>query len=78
MSSTTLFAGPFLAAQHLARPGEGEQSSLRALLPEVVSGVLEPAGLKERALLLLDSAYAARPLATVRRWIWWRARGCIT
>ncbi len=58
---TTLFAGPFLAAQHLARPGEGEQSSLRALLPEVVSRVLEPAGLKERALLLLDSLHGDGP-----------------
>jgi hypothetical protein len=58
---TTLFAGPFLAAQHLARPGEGEQSSLRALLPEVVSGVLAPAGLKSRALLLLDSLHGDGP-----------------
>ena len=58
---TTLFAGPFLAAQHLASQGEGEQSSLRALLPEVVSGVLEPAGLKSRALLLLDSLHGDGP-----------------
>jgi len=58
---TTLFAGPFLAAQRLAREGEGEQSNLREMLPEVVSDVLELSGLKKRALLLLDSLHGDGP-----------------
>jgi hypothetical protein len=58
---TTIFAGPFLAAQQLAMAGEGEQSSLRQLLPEVVEKVLKPTGLKSKALLLLDSLHGDGP-----------------
>ncbi len=58
---TTIFAGPLLAAQQLADEGEGEQSGLRELLPQVVSDVLEPTGLKDKALLLLDSLHGDGP-----------------
>ena len=58
---TTLFAGPVLAGQHLAADGEGEQSSLRGLLSEVLTEVVEPLKLKRRALVLLDSLHGDGP-----------------
>jgi len=57
----TVFAGPFIAAQALARPGEGEQTLIRRMLPGVVEKALEPLRLKERALFLADSLHGDGP-----------------
>ncbi len=58
---TAVFAGPMLCAQRLAGVGEGEQSSVRALLPQVIEEILEPLGLKDVALVLLDSLHGDGP-----------------
>ena len=58
---TTLFAGPFVACQELAREGRGEQAALRAMLCETVEKVLRPLRLRRRALLLLDSLHGDGP-----------------
>jgi hypothetical protein len=56
-----VFAGPLLCAEHLSGEGEGELSAQRKLLPEVVCEILEPCGLKSKALVLQDSLYGDDP-----------------
>lgn len=51
----TIFVGPVLAAQRLAGPGEGEQSCVRGLLPQVRREVLGPVGVAWRARVLANS-----------------------
>jgi hypothetical protein len=58
---STVFVGPALAAQRLAGEGEGEQSCVRAMLPEVARRVLKPLGLARRALVLADSLHGDGP-----------------
>lgn len=58
---TTVFTGPVGAAQRLCAPGEGEQTALRAMLPEVVKEVLKPLRLVSCALLLVDSLHGDGP-----------------
>jgi hypothetical protein len=58
---STWFCGPLIAAQGLAADGEGEQSTLRTMLGEVVEEVLEPLQLKEKALVLMDSLHGDGP-----------------
>ena len=55
------FAGPALAAQRLAGPGQGEQSCLRAMLPEVLREVVDPLNLRAKTLLLQDSLHGDGP-----------------
>jgi hypothetical protein len=57
----TWFCGPLIAAQRLAGEGEGEQSSLRAMLEEVIEEILVPLNLKEVALVLMDSLHGDGP-----------------
>ena len=57
----TIFTGPLVAAQGLAAEGQGEESLVRAMLPGVVKGVLEPLKLKDKALVLADSLYGDGP-----------------
>lgn len=54
---TTVFAGPLVAAQALAREGEGEQTLGRGLLPLVNERVLKPLKLQSKALVLADSLH---------------------
>lgn len=61
----TIFAGPLVAAQALAGPGEGEESLVRAMLPEVVRDVLKPLKLHKKALLLADSLHGDGPTLDV-------------
>jgi hypothetical protein len=58
---STWFVGPFLVGEMLAAKGEGEQTSIRAMLPEVVEEVLEPLRLMDDALLMLDSLHGDGP-----------------
>lgn len=58
---TTIFVGPLIGAQAIAAPGEGEQTLVRRLLPQVVEGVLEPLRLVERALVLADALHGNGP-----------------
>ena len=60
---TAAFVGPFPAAQRLcgAGKGEGEQSAARELLRQVEGQVLSKTGLKERALVLMDSLHGNGP-----------------
>ena len=44
-----------MAAQRLAEEGEGEQTCVREMLPDVVEDVLKPLRLRRPALLLADS-----------------------
>ena len=58
---TTVFVGPLMAAQAIAGPGEGEQSLVKRLLPQVVAQVLKPLRLVERALVMADSLHGKGP-----------------
>lgn len=58
---STWFVGPFLVGERLAAKGEGEQTAIRAMLPEVVEEVLAPLRLAEQALLMLDSLHGDGP-----------------
>lgn len=58
---TTVFAGPLVAAQALAKKGEGEQSLGRRLLPLVNERVLKPLNLQSKALVLADSLHGKDP-----------------
>jgi len=53
----TVFAGPLVAAQEIAKEGEGEVSVIRRQLPEVVKNVLKPLKLHSKALFLADSLH---------------------
>ena len=57
----TLHVGSVLSAQRLAREGEGENTVLRSLLPDVVQEVLKPTRLNKKALLFLDSLHGDGP-----------------
>jgi hypothetical protein len=56
-----VFVGPVLAAQRLSAEGEGEQSAVRAMLPEVKERVLKPLHLERKALVLIDSLHGDGP-----------------
>lgn len=58
---STVFAGPVLGAQRLAEEGEGEESCVRAMLPEVAKGLLAPLKLKKKTLVLVDSLHGDGP-----------------
>ena len=69
----TVFAGPFLAAQCLAREGEGEETCVRGMLGDVMEKVLKPLRLEKRALFLLDSLHGDD--VTLSRIEEWESRG---
>jgi hypothetical protein len=58
---TTLFAGPLLACQELAPVGRGEQAALRSMFAETMEKVVEPLGLADQALAILDSLHGDGP-----------------
>ena len=57
----TIYVGLLIAAQSLAREGEGEQTCVRRMLPAVVEEVLKPLKLHIGALALLDSLHGDGP-----------------
>jgi hypothetical protein len=69
----TVFAGPLLAAQRLARAGEGEETCVREMLGDVMEKVLRPLRLDKRALFLLDSLHGDG--VTLSRIDEWEHRG---
>jgi len=69
----TVFAGPFLGAQCLAREGEGEETCVRVMLGDVMEKVLKPLRLDKRALFLLDSLHGDE--VTLSRIEEWEGRG---
>jgi hypothetical protein len=65
----TIFAGPFLAAQCLAREGEGEETCVRRMLCDVMEKLLKPLRLDKRALFLLDSLHGDNvTLSRIEEW----------
>lgn len=58
---TTIFAGPLVAAQAIAEKGEGEQTLVRRMLPDVVERVLKPLRMQEKALVLADALHGNEP-----------------
>jgi hypothetical protein len=54
---STVFAGPLVAAQQVAAPGEGEETCVRRMLEPVLANVLRPLRFHKNALLLLDSLH---------------------
>lgn len=58
---STVFTGPVMSAQRLAKQGEGETTCFRSMLSDVVERVLKPLKLKKKALMLMDSAYGGGP-----------------
>lgn len=58
---TAAFVGPYPAAQRLCAAGEGEQTAARGLIRRVDEQVLAKTGLKERALVLMDSLHGKGP-----------------
>jgi len=61
----TVFAGPLVAEQAIAKPGEGEESLVRGMLPAVVRNVLKPLKMNGRALFLADSLHGDGPTLDV-------------
>ena len=61
---SAVFVGPVLAAQRLSPEGTGEQSAVRAMLPEVRDRILKPLHLDRKALVLLDSLHGDGPTLT--------------
>ena len=65
---STIFTGPLVAAQSLAKKGEGEQSCVRQMLPGVIDDVLRPLKMLRQSLLLADSLHGDDPtLSEVER-----------
>ena len=62
---TTLYVGPFMACQGLNRPGEGEGTLLKDMLPLMTDKVLRRIGMKKKALVLLDSLHGNGPTLDV-------------
>jgi hypothetical protein len=58
---TVCFVGPVPVASRLCPAGEGEATAARALLAKATREVLEPAGLRERALVLADALHGSGP-----------------
>lgn len=58
---TVSFVGPVPVCARLCPEGEGEQTAARELLRKTCTDVLEPAGLRERALVLMDSLHGNGP-----------------
>lgn len=58
---TVSFVGPVPVCARLCPEGEGEQTAARELLKKTCRDVLEPAGLRERALVLMDSLHGNAP-----------------
>ena len=58
---TVSFVGPVPVCARLCPEGEGEQTAARELLKKTCSDVLEPAGLRDRALVLMDSLHGNGP-----------------
>jgi len=58
---SAVFVGPVLAAQRLSPEGTGEQSAVRAMLPEVKERILKPLHLEKKALVLMDSLHGDGP-----------------
>jgi hypothetical protein len=61
---SAVFVGPVLAAQRLSAKGEGEQSAVRAMLPEVKERILKPLHLEKKVLVLMDSLHGDDPTLT--------------
>lgn len=57
----TIFAGPLVASQGLAKAGQGEQTLIRRQLPEVVGRILKPLKLVKKSLLLADALHGNEP-----------------
>jgi hypothetical protein len=64
----TIYVGPLIAEQCLAREGEGEQTCVRRMLPAVVEEVLKPLKLHTYALALLDSLHGDGPTLDLIEW----------
>jgi len=58
---TVSFVGPVPVCARLCPEGEGEQTAARELLKKTCVDVLEPAGLRDRALVLMDSLHGNGP-----------------
>jgi hypothetical protein len=58
---TVCFVGPVPVCARLCPGGEGEQTAAKALLSKACEDVLKPAGLRERALVLMDSLHGNGP-----------------
>lgn len=58
---TVSFVGPVPVCARLCPKGEGEQTAARALLKKTYTDVLEPAGLRDRSLVLMDSLHGNGP-----------------
>jgi hypothetical protein len=58
---TVSFVGPVPVCARVCAAGEGEQTVARELLRKTCVDVLEPAGLKPRALVLMDSLHGNGP-----------------
>jgi hypothetical protein len=58
---TAWFVGPFIATQWLASAKQGEQRCLRRTLRGVLRDVIDPLGMRAKALVLLDSLHGDGP-----------------
>lgn len=58
---TVAFVGPVPVCARVCPPGEGEQAAARGLLGKACADVLGPAGLRGRALVLMDSLHGNGP-----------------
>lgn len=58
---TVSFVGPVPVCARLCPEGEGEQTAARELLNKTCQDVLEPAGLHDRSLVLMDSLHGNGP-----------------
>jgi hypothetical protein len=68
---TTIFTGPFVANQALAKKGEGERSLVKGLIPQVQKRVIGPLNLTGKVLFLADSLHGNEPaLREVERQKW--------
>jgi hypothetical protein len=61
----TVFTGPLVARQAIAKAGEGEESLVRGMLAEVVAQILKPLKLHSRSLFLADSLHGDGPTLDV-------------
>jgi len=61
----SVFTGPLVAEEAIARPGAGEESLVRGMLPAVVRNVLKPLKMKSRALFLADALHGDGPTLDV-------------
>jgi hypothetical protein len=58
---TVGFVGPYAVDQRLCPKGEGEQTAARGLIERIDGGILRPKGLRNDALVLMDSLHGNGP-----------------